>query len=115
MIGLLPLQRDLPCSLIQCVWNIIKLSADFPLIKRPLISARLHRRSEPATAACFRHSTQYQRKGRIAGARDRGGKERATDQGGKTEGVNQGGNRRSVESEWRQEMGTNEGDKTRKS
>jgi hypothetical protein len=97
------------------MWNLIKLSVYFPLIKRPLISARLHRRSAPATAACFRHSTQYQRKGRIAGARDRGGKERATDQGGNTEAINQGGNRRAIESEWRKEMGTNEGGKTRKS
>jgi hypothetical protein len=49
-IGSLPLQRGLPCSLIQCIWNLIKLSACFPLIKRPLISARLHGHSAPSTA-----------------------------------------------------------------
>jgi hypothetical protein len=110
----LPLQSGLPCSLIQCMWNLIKLSPYFPLIKPPLISARLHSRCAPSTAACFHHSTRYHQKRRISGARDQGGQRRATAQGGNTEAVNQGGNRREVESEWRKVMRINEGGKTRK-
>jgi hypothetical protein len=74
-------------------------------MKRPLISARLHCRSAPATAACFRHSTRYQRKGPISGARD---------QRGNTEVVNQSGNRRSVETEWRREMRIDEAERDEK-
>jgi hypothetical protein len=109
-----PLQRGLPCSLIQCMWNLIKFSPYFPLVKRPLISARLHSPDAPSRSACFRHSTRYHQKRWISGARDQGGKRRATDHGGNTEAVNQGGNRASVESEWRKVMRINEAERRAK-
>jgi hypothetical protein len=96
------------------LWNLITLTACFPLMKRPLISARLHSRSAPATAACCRHSTRYHRNAPISAARDQRRKQRATDQRGNTEAVNQGGNRRAVESEWRKAMGIDEGDRGEK-
>jgi hypothetical protein len=77
-----------------------QIDALFPLIKRPLISARLHSRSAPSTAAGFRHATQYHRRRRC-----RGRGIRAENSGQLIKAEIQ---KRSVESEWRKEMGINE-------